>query len=311
MVTQPWIGSAGAAVAVAALLAWLVLATSEAGDTGPSGTDGPGSVVDPQGGGADREPDGDPVASLDGPCARPILWRIAAVDPRFGMDPDRAREAVEAAAKLWEEGAGRPLFRHDPDHGFPILFIHDERQARTRERQGLESALHHRGAELEAQLLALEEALQELKARGGSTGPGGGRDEVEKLRVRQADLTARLEAHRSEVAEVADRFPPTPVESATHRLLALRGPDGTATLRHEIRVFRFDDDRDLVRILAHELGHALGLDHATAPGAVMSPEYGRREQESGAPTLSPADLQLLGEACSEPQGSVAPENDGP
>jgi hypothetical protein len=62
------------------------------------------------------------------PCAVPLAWRIARVDPEFDLTLAHAERIVSEAAVLWESGTGRALFGHDPEGGFPIRFVYDDRQ---------------------------------------------------------------------------------------------------------------------------------------------------------------------------------------
>lgn len=59
-----------------------------------------------------------------------------------------------------------------------------------------------------------------------------------------------------------------------------------------IDVFQFYDHADLVLILAHEMGHALGVDHATEISSIMYPSVG--EQQSA---LTDEDRRLFESAC--------------
>ena len=59
-----------------------------------------------------------------------------------------------------------------------------------------------------------------------------------------------------------------------------------------IDVYEFSNREKLVRILAHELGHALGLDHNSDPKAIM---YHLNEGE--AESLTPTDLAVLQTLC--------------
>jgi Matrixin len=64
--------------------------------------------------------------------------------------------------------------------------------------------------------------------------------------------------------------------------------------KQTITIYQFDDEKRLVRVLAHEFGHALGLKHNDNPMAIMY-----RLMQSDSLNLAPDDIAALKERCGD------------
>ncbi len=142
-----------------------------------------------------------------------------------------------------------------------------------------------RAATLEEERLDLQRRATRLDRAQGALSDEIGRlnARIEERNRRARELMARYGGRLTEAGRYDERVRTT-----------LRGPRVEA---RSIRVFRFEDRHDLVQVLAHELGHALGLGHVEDEGAVMSSVmHGGAE---GPVRLAPTDLRLLLSRCPE------------
>lgn len=163
-------------------------------------------------------------------------------------------------------------------HEAAVLAWNSGSAARTEARQ---RALEAEGAALRAELAELERVTVALNLDVEAYNR-----RAEDARRRAADMRARVERYNATAAAA-------PVESGRYSYDPEQG--------RRIEVFRAASFDELVWVLAHELGHALGIGHVDAPGAVMNAllhEGGELEPGRRRPVaLSTADRAALVNLC--------------
>lgn len=135
----------------------------------------------------------------------------------------------------------------------------------------------------------LNEWVKEKNANGGFTQEDERvfeqrKEEVEKLQNRVKDERTELDRLAREVNEAVDRLNRMIEENNTmidryNEEFSGENRFTKATYRNSpsggtITVNQFLNKRDLILVLAHELGHALGLGHGENPESVMYPQLG-------------------------------------
>jgi len=141
-----------------------------------------------------------------------------------------------------------------------------------------EEALERTQAELAAQ-------LQELRAW------------EQRIRAEAEDLASALEERNREADRIERDFPLARVESGAYREVVRQDATGRVAVGPEIRVHLFVTRQELIGVLAHELGHALGLQHETGAEALMNAEHERESRTRTAVRITPADLAQLRARC--------------
>lgn len=269
-------------------------------------------------------------------CPVPLGYRLGALDQRFGLSEADALEAVAAAEAVWESATGRELFAYDPAADFTVNFRYDERQAFTEaelasraelstaeavnesiaaeynrlvaEYDELEQVFTRDSDAYEAALAAYNAEVERYNARGGA--PAGVYEELERtarelererqaLEERQAVLDT-LVAQINEVSErgnqVVDRFNEE-VAGYNETFGGSREfTQGTYSSDGYIDIYSFDTRAELELVLAHELGHALGIDHVSGAESLM---YFLIGEQPATLSLSSADQAAFELVCGE------------
>jgi len=268
-------------------------------------------------------------------CHTPILYRIGYIDAQFGVSDSAVRAALEQATQLWGNALGRNLFAYSVTAKLTINFVFDERQQATRVKQRLLSRLQQTEAShtslaqsyttwsglyqykrnayeaarraYEARVQAYNTQIQQWNARGGTPVQVQQTLAVERVQIEASQR--QLAADQSELQdiiatlkELEDRDK-TLVETHARQVQSYNALYGEHRYFHkgeydgkEITIYQYQDLDDLILILAHELGHALGLAHVDDPKAVMYELLS--DQDLDTLTLTSADVRALHTACS-------------
>ena len=151
-----------------------------------------------------------------------------------------------------------------------------------------------------------EEVLAEVRASG--TELDLERRELNSLRGELEDLERRSLAdedrfeqavaeHKRRGRELEEAFPRVSVESGRYREALHMQSGRIVSVTREIRIYRYDGLKELPLVVAHELGHALGLGHVAAPDALMSAQFDLASGSGEALGIRPMDVEALRSRC--------------
>ncbi len=265
------------------------------------------------------------------PCASTITYRIGTFDKRFDISQATFLESLKKASDIWNEATGKTVFKYDPKGKLVINLTYDIRQKSTQETLALEAnidKLKDSAKSVKTQYQALEGGLSAKKQeytemsatfnehqkaytdqvtywneRGGAPVDAYAKlgAQRESLLQEQSALETKVESINASVDEINDfirkynlilddaRTDVNTINSGAGKQFEQGYYEPTT---NSISIFEFKSNRNLTRVIAHELGHALTLQHTTNPASIMYP-VNRGENL----TLSNEDIAELKRVC--------------
>ena len=259
-------------------------------------------------------------------CEVPIGWRIGKLDPAFNLTRMEAEAVGRRAAALWNDAVGKSLFVYNDANGFPINFSYDERQHKILRETLLESNIASYDLEIvnrldmlqfqeenlrqqlrkfaqEKEKLATDIASLQRQLAGGV--PAQKLEHQRRQLMRwQNDLQTEAEWQNEQQKQwqwqqqninstIRDRndLLPTSQPPPVNFEMGLMQID---KMQRTMTIFAFHSHKDLVLTMAHEFGHALGIDHTEAADSLMYTSFSTSQQD-----ITVTDLNAFNQQCAE------------
>ena len=254
---------------------------------------------------SDTDPTYRPAVS---PCVSPVGYKIGTFDSRFGISREQFIKEVSQSASVWSDVINKTLFYYDEHGPLTINLIYDKRQATTidvnylvleienakrnaesiREAYEQEKNIYSKDSEqLTKDIDIFQMQNKAYTAKVDTYNASGGAQKIEydamMMELAQLKQTAKsLDERKQAMQELALSINKKVVHynefvvytnsliKQSNALGAKKFTEGRFTpYTNTIDIYQYNDSIKLRRVLTHELGHVLGINHNKNAQSIM------------------------------------------
>lgn len=246
---------------------------------------------------------------FDQQCKTPVQYRIGTIDDRFGTTEAELLRIVKNAELLWEKQIGEELFAYAENGQLPINLIFDERQEKAdlekelrddlQTKEGMSDSVASQYEQLitefrtlkkdyEKKVIVYESKLKSYNSTVTTWNNKGGVPpaQMQELKLQQEELVSEqrgLETQAKQLNNIVNQLNLIGakgnniitdyneiVEEYNTRFSEVHEYTQGDHSMEAINVYQFNSEEELTLVLAHEMGHALWLDHVENGESIMN-----------------------------------------
>lgn len=266
---------------------------------------------------------------LQHPFDTRLRYRIGEIDTRFGLTHQQLKSLTQQATDIWTQGTGTDFFVYDAQAKLTINLIYDDRQMQSTQRhqqlgeikqnqqnwadqnqrlQQLKAEIEHINQIIHSKKSQLGAQVQHYNQNIAQTNQYGAMhssqhqlflNQHEALQKQTLELQQEIEQYNQKIQQINHQVHQLnqmnqslnqSIDQFNQRFKA-KLFDKAIFNGEKIIIYEFSSTDDLRLTLAHEFGHALGLQHNQDPQALMFATMQKQNLENF--KLSAADLALL------------------
>jgi len=267
-------------------------------------------------------------------CDETLHYSLGNIDPRFNISEEEIKAIISEAENVWESKLGKNVFQYREGAEFKVNFIFDERQLRTLEKDKLDEqldnleydknnlsqeyknkyatynkalAIYEKNIQdYKDQVSTFNKTVEKLNKSGEIT-----KEKYEEMKDEEnelAEMKEDLDDERDRLSGLADginklvKKENSIVNNYNNKIETYKDRFGEAVEFNqgeynglEIDIYQFHDNNDLKLVLAHELGHALGIGHVENSKSIMY--YLMEDQDLDNISLTTEDFDAVKNIC--------------